>query len=113
MLMKFGTPILTATRTESLPARPDGYLMQIPGAATAAATVATVTAAAKAGAPVLLSGRADTIHPELLKLAGAKLSAGGAVTGGWTAKAVPASLSLSRPDCLLKQNGRGNPCIGW
>jgi hypothetical protein len=81
MLLKFGSPILQVSRIETLAklmghAEPpgDGFLMQIPDSDTDSETVDAVVKAAQAGCPVLLSGRADKIHPELLKLAGAQLA---------------------------------------
>lgn len=80
MLMKFGVPILQVTRIEDLRGRSesssDGLVLQIPDASTDPSTVSTITKLVAAGTAVLLSGRADKIHPELLKLAGAEVATG-------------------------------------
>lgn len=77
MLMKFGVPILQVRRIEDLHGKidsPDGLVLQIPDAGTDPSTVSAITKVAEAGTAVLLSGRADKIHPALLQLAGAEVA---------------------------------------
>ena len=79
MLMKFGLPVLQVARMESLGSAgamvTDGLLLQIPGPNTSAQALNIIGLAAVANRGVLLSGRADHIHGQLLELAGAKARA--------------------------------------
>eukprot|EP01043_Picozoa_sp_COSAG02_P039921 COSAG02_NODE_3190_length_7200_cov_5.803408_1_plen_332_part_00 len=78
MLMKFGVPILQVSRIEQLrgssDSSSDGLVLQIPDASTDPSAVSTITNLVAEGTAVFLSGRADKIHPELLKLAGAEVT---------------------------------------
>lgn len=64
MAMKFGAPILAATRAEWLPAAwPEGVLWQMP-------SQIDLDRARRLGGPVVATGRADRIDPALLEAAG-------------------------------------------
>lgn len=112
MLMKFGTPILSVSRLEELGdgSAGGGYLLQNPDAGTSAGAVAHIAGAAKQGRPILLSGRADTVHAELLKLAGATAGTtripGPAKPG--TPELFPATLEPP-PPC----SGQSAHCAAW
>jgi hypothetical protein len=86
MVMKWGTPILAATRPEWLPAGwPEGALWQLPGDGSVAA-MDTV------GGPLIVTGRADLMPPAVLAAAG--VTATGQPSAGGYRLGRPASPDL-------------------
>ncbi|XID93043.1 hypothetical protein ACF3MZ_00440 [Paenibacillaceae bacterium WGS1546] len=76
MLVKWGSPILAATRLEWLRELPaaDAYVLQVPGQPSDAERESLIGRAAASDVPCVLVGRADWIDPEVLRLAGAEVS---------------------------------------
>eukprot|EP01046_Picozoa_sp_COSAG06_P013895 COSAG06_NODE_848_length_11971_cov_10.199882_17_plen_116_part_00 len=76
----------------------DGMALQIPDDGTDPSVVAAIGKAVENGTAVLLSGRADKIHPALLKLVGAQLADddgdGGKTPAVPAARGVNASLAI-------------------
>lgn len=86
VLLKYGVPILAASRLEDgvSSQRQDGYLLSVPTTATtSSAMLDNITALSHGDSSVLILGRGDFVHPNLLSLVGASANVSAGVTPGF------------------------------
>ena len=96
-LMKWGLPILSATRSEwTLAARPEALVLQTPGIFSAEARQFWLDAVQTK--PALMIGRADVIDPALLERAGARACGSQSPKGFVRASIPPSPLKGDVPD---------------